>query len=99
MQKGLWIGAEDDLTDRRFEMRFDRKTTMKLLLRFLNYNIVGLIVFPVCTAIFGVAYLLLNPWWGWIFGNFAGGIIHFGALQIANYKKSGSILLTKESNK
>jgi hypothetical protein len=75
------------------------KQVTAVLIRFVNYNVVGILVFPICTAIFGVAYLFFNAWVGWIVANFLGGFVHFAVLQFVNYKKSGSILLAPKDRK
>ncbi len=70
--------------------KFDRKNLEVWILRFIKFNIIGLLVFFLGTAVFGAAFPYLGPW-AWLAANGLGSIVQFSLITYVNKKKRGVI--------
>jgi putative flippase GtrA len=66
------------------------KTAKKWIIRFVKFNIVGLLVFLVGTVIFMSAFSAFGAW-SWLIANGAGGVLQFSIITFLNKTKRGKI--------
>ncbi len=66
------------------------KKSLKWILRFIKFNIIGFIVFLIGTAIFALTFHILG-FWAWFVSSASGGIIQFILISYLNRTKVGKI--------
>jgi putative flippase GtrA len=67
-----------------------KELTVKWILRFIKFNIVGFAGFLLGTAIFVLAFSSFGEW-TWLIASAAGGILQFVLISILNKTKKGKI--------
>jgi uncharacterized membrane protein len=67
-----------------------REKSLKWILRFIKFNVVGFVVFLIGTAIFALTFHALG-FWAWFVASASGGIIQFILISYLNRTKVGKI--------
>ncbi len=60
------------------------------IIRFIKFNLIGLVVFLVGTAIYGTTFPTFGAW-TWLIANAFGSILQFSLISYFNKKKNGVI--------
>jgi uncharacterized membrane protein len=68
---------------------FEEKS-LKWILRFIKFNIIGFVVFLIGTAIFALTFHVLG-FWAWFVASASGGILQFILITYLNRTKVGKI--------
>jgi len=75
-----------------------RESTMKWLLCFIKFNVVGFGIFLVGTAIFVLAFNYFGEW-TWVVSSGSGGVLQFFLISYLNTTKRGKIFESPEQSK
>ena len=67
------------------------------IFRFVKFNIIGLVVFLVGTAIYSVFFNVLG-FWTWLVANAFGSVLQFSLVSYFNRKKKGNMFSSCEQN-
>jgi hypothetical protein len=62
----------------------------KWIIRFIKFNLVGIVVFLVGTAIYSVAFSTFG-FWTWLVANGTGSVLQFGLIEVVNRTRRGRI--------
>jgi len=75
-----------------------REASLKWLLRFIKFNIVGFAGFLVGTGIFVFAFTSFGEW-TWVVASASGGVLQFFLISYLNTTKKGKIFESCEHGK
>lgn len=67
-----------------------RERTITWAIRFIKFNLIGIFVFSIGTAIFASVFPYFGSW-AWLIANGAGSLIQFSLISYFNKKKRGLI--------
>jgi putative flippase GtrA len=74
------------------------KRAKKLIIRYIKFNIVGVIVFLVASVVFMVAFSTFGVW-TWLLANGIGGVLQFSLINYLNSTKKGRIFDNQDQGK
>jgi hypothetical protein len=67
------------------------------IIRFIKFNLVGLLVFLVGTAIYVVSFSRFG-FWTWVVANGVGGVLQFSLITMLNRTQKGKIFDSCQQN-
>ncbi len=72
------------------ELEQNQRKAKTWIVRFIKFNIIGVIVFLIGTVIFAVAFPYFGAW-TWLVANGAGSVLQFSLISYFNKKKQGQM--------